>query len=71
MALNFLCPSLTALHTAVLSAHTVNPYVTFSTLQPGGYIRKYKGYFYVRLSRTAISSSTAQWLGHRLVAVVS
>ena len=34
IALNFLCPSDTALTRAVLSAHIVRPYDAFSTLQP-------------------------------------
>ena len=31
---NFRCPSESALNIATRSAHTVNPYVAFSTLQP-------------------------------------
>lgn len=35
MAVNFRCPSITALWTATRSAHTVKPKEAFSTLQPG------------------------------------
>lgn len=57
IAVNFRCPSTTALWMATRSAHTVNPKEAFSTLQPGNTIfnKLNLNDFYYRVEATVLT----------------